>query len=325
MTPDPRAHFAATGKMPVDEPRHRWLRRRDDRPTLGSSRAGRSARWVARSSRSTSCARSPPPRTRSARAPSTSTSSPTSTRPLAFKAAHPGALAMGEDGGRRPAGFDLSNSPVEAADADLDGRVLVQRTSAGTRGVIAARSADRLWCSSLVCASATAAAVRASGLGVPTYVITGRFADAPEWSGDDDLATARLIERARLAEDLDAVRTATVRRDVRGSSTHARARPGPRRPGRHRVRHACRRVRLRDGGHAPRRTPPTRRARSVITGSITVVRAGRWGRTARSASPKAPADRRPSTRRSPARRRCRPPCRPTCRSNRRRWRCRRGR
>ena len=128
---------------------------------------------------------------------------------LAFKAAHPGALAMGEDGGRRPAGFDLSNSPVEAAGADLEGRVLVQRTSAGTRGVIAARSADRLWCSSLVCASATAAAVRASGLGVPTYVITGRFADAPEWSGDDDLATARLIERARLAEDLDAVRTAT--------------------------------------------------------------------------------------------------------------------
>ena len=44
---------------------------------------------------------------------------------------------------------------------------------------------------------------------MPTYVITGRFADAPEWSGDDDLATARLIERARLAEDLDAVRTAT--------------------------------------------------------------------------------------------------------------------
>jgi phosphosulfolactate phosphohydrolase-like enzyme len=46
---------------------------------------------------------------------------------------------------------------------DLDGRDLVQRTSAGTRGVIAARSATRLWCASLVCASATAAAVRDSG------------------------------------------------------------------------------------------------------------------------------------------------------------------
>lgn len=49
-----------------------------------------------------------------------------------LKAAHPGSLAMGEDHGRRPAGFDFSNSPVLIADADLDGRTLVQRTSAGT-------------------------------------------------------------------------------------------------------------------------------------------------------------------------------------------------
>ena len=96
---------------------------------------------------------------------------------LALKQADPDVLLMGEDRGRRPAGFDFSNSPVAVADADLEGRVLVQRTSAGTRGVVAARSATRLWCASLVCASATAAAVRASGLGSPTYVITGNFED----------------------------------------------------------------------------------------------------------------------------------------------------
>ena len=88
---------------------------------------------------------------------------------LAVKAADPDVLAMGEDRGRRPPGFDFSNSPVAVAAADLGGRVLVQRTSAGTRGVVAARSATRLWCASLVCASATAAAVRSSGLGAPTY------------------------------------------------------------------------------------------------------------------------------------------------------------
>ena len=49
-----------------------------------------------------------------------------------MKAARPGMLAMGEDRGRRVAGFDFSNSPAEVAAADLRGRELVQRTSAGT-------------------------------------------------------------------------------------------------------------------------------------------------------------------------------------------------
>ena len=59
---------------------------------------------------------------------------------VAFKAARPGVLAMGEDGGRRQAGFDFSNSPVEVSQADLRGRDLVQRTGAGVQGALAARS-----------------------------------------------------------------------------------------------------------------------------------------------------------------------------------------
>jgi len=127
---------------------------------------------------------------------------------LAVKRAEPDVVLMGEDHGRRPASFDFSNSPVAIAAADLAGRVLVQRTSAGTRGVVAARCATRLWCASLVCASATAAAVLASGLGPPTYVITGNFEDRPDMNGADDLATAQLIERARVGDNLDATRTA---------------------------------------------------------------------------------------------------------------------
>ena len=75
---------------------------------------------------------------------------------------------------------------------------------------MAARSATRLWCASLVCASATAAAVRASGLGAPTYVITGWFPGEMPGSGADDLATAELIERARRAEPIEADSTAHV-------------------------------------------------------------------------------------------------------------------
>ena len=126
---------------------------------------------------------------------------------LALRVDLPHALVMGEEHGRRPDGFDFSNSPVLIAAADLDGRTLIQRTSAGTRGVVAAIAAERLWCASLVVASATARAVAIAGLGPPTYVITGRFEDALE-RGVDDVLTAELIERARVGEPLDAPATA---------------------------------------------------------------------------------------------------------------------
>jgi 2-phosphosulfolactate phosphatase len=117
---------------------------------------------------------------------------------LAFKRAHAGSIAMGEDRGLRPDGFDLPNSPALAAACDMDDRTVVQRTSAGTQGVIAASSATRLWCASLVCASATAAAVHEAALGAPSYVITGWFADRPDRPGSDDRLTAEHIEAIRL-------------------------------------------------------------------------------------------------------------------------------
>ncbi len=104
--------------------------------------------------------------------------------------AHPEWLAMGEEGGVPITGFDLGNSPVYASQAPLRGRAIVQRTSAGTQGVVAARHAPVLLCSSMVCASATARV--AGALDLPrTYVITGQHQHG---DGDDDLATAQYIE-----------------------------------------------------------------------------------------------------------------------------------
>lgn len=130
---------------------------------------------------------------------------------LTFKARNTGVLAMGEEGGHRPSGFDFSNSPVAVSGAKLNGRTLVQRTSAGTQGVLAARGATRSWCASLVCASATARAVRNSGLGVPSYVITGRFFE-PDGTlaegGEEDLVAAHYIEHVRQGlhvEQADAI------------------------------------------------------------------------------------------------------------------------
>lgn len=122
---------------------------------------------------------------------------------VTFTRTYPGTLAMGENHGRRPEGFHFSNSPVEIARSDLTGRTLVQRTSAGTQGVLAAANATRLWCASLVCASATASAINDAGLGPPTYVITGRFQDGLPDSGSDDVACAEYIERIRTGLSVD--------------------------------------------------------------------------------------------------------------------------
>ena len=57
---------------------------------------------------------------------------------LAFKAEHPGSLAMGEERGLRPDGFDLPNSPAMVRESDLDGRSSPQLFRAhrpSTRGV----------------------------------------------------------------------------------------------------------------------------------------------------------------------------------------------
>lgn len=133
----------------------------------------------------------------------------TSDEALELKVAHPGWLAMGEVSGRWVGGFDLSNSPVQALERDLSGATIVQRTGAGTQAVIASTGAERLWCTGLVTASATARAVAASGLGVPDYVLSGVL---PEhgMTGEDDLLTARLVERARRGEPLAAARTAAA-------------------------------------------------------------------------------------------------------------------
>jgi 2-phosphosulfolactate phosphatase len=128
---------------------------------------------------------------------------------LEFKAANPGSLAMGEERGLRPDGFDFPNSPAMVREADLDGRTLVQRTSAGTQGVVRAVDATRLWAASLAVASATARAVEGAGLGGPAYVITGRFEDRPD-GGVDDVLAAELIERARTHRPLESPATAAA-------------------------------------------------------------------------------------------------------------------
>ena len=112
---------------------------------------------------------------------------------LAIKASIPGALAMKD---AEPVdGFELTNSPVELqAFGDLTAHVIVQKTTAGTVGAVAARHAERLYCASFLVAAATAAVIRRSDARDVYFVVTGEGG-----TGDEDKACAEYI--AALIDD----------------------------------------------------------------------------------------------------------------------------
>ena len=110
----------------------------------------------------------------------------------------PGALLVGEVGGRPIAGFDHGNSPEAVAALDLAGRRVILRSSSGTQGVVRATSASSLWLGSLVTASATARAL--AGQELATLVACG----APQGpDGDEDEACAELLEARLLGRPCD--------------------------------------------------------------------------------------------------------------------------
>ena len=80
---------------------------------------------------------------------------------LEYKRNHPGALAFGEVGGIPPQGFDFGNSPTHTDALDLQGRTIVQRTSAGTQGIVRSRMAQHLVAASFVVAKATVKYIQA--------------------------------------------------------------------------------------------------------------------------------------------------------------------
>jgi 2-phosphosulfolactate phosphatase len=109
---------------------------------------------------------------------------------LALRAAGFGQLCMGEVGGRAPPGFDLGNSPFEVSQAHLEGLTLVQRTSAGTQGIVAAKLATRLYAGSLLTATATARAILSQSPPEVTLVAMGL--DGARRSDEDELCAIHL-------------------------------------------------------------------------------------------------------------------------------------
>jgi 2-phosphosulfolactate phosphatase len=92
---------------------------------------------------------------------------------LRLRDAGVGQICMGEVRGRTPEGFDYGNSPFEVSTMDFTAKTIIQRTSAGTQGIVAASRADRLYAASLVTADATARAMLAGSPNQITLVPMG--------------------------------------------------------------------------------------------------------------------------------------------------------
>ncbi len=107
---------------------------------------------------------------------------------LELKVRNPGWLAMGEVGGLPPQGFDLGNSPTQLLETNLAGRHLIQRTSAGTQGVVRSSGAALLLAASFVVAGATVKYVLQFEPHAVTFVITGGDKNA------EDLACAEYLQ-----------------------------------------------------------------------------------------------------------------------------------
>jgi 2-phosphosulfolactate phosphatase len=128
---------------------------------------------------------------------------------LALRERFPGSLIMGEVDGLPCEQFDFNNSPTALVEADLQGRRLIHRSSAGTQGIVRSSGADLLLAGSFVCAEATARYLLRRQPESVTFVITGVVYDR---DGDEDTACADYLtallrgQRPPLAPFLERVR-----------------------------------------------------------------------------------------------------------------------
>jgi 2-phosphosulfolactate phosphatase len=126
---------------------------------------------------------------------------------FALRERDPDLLLAGEVYGLPITGFDYGNSPSAFLEVDLSGRRLVQRTSAGTQGVVLSRKADTLLAASLCCVGATVEYIRRHAVPPISLVITGA---RPADPADEDVACADYLEALLMGHTPD--RTEIARR-----------------------------------------------------------------------------------------------------------------
>ncbi len=117
-----------------------------------------------------------------------------------LKALHPEWLQIGEEGGIMVEGFDYGNSPYDASLADFTGRTVIQRTGAGTNGVVNARGAEERVLGSFVMAEAIVRYIKREDPDVVSLVAMGNVGVEPN---EEDESCAEYIEGRLRGEKPD--------------------------------------------------------------------------------------------------------------------------
>lgn len=141
----------------------------------------------------------------------------------ALRRADPGRLLAGEVDGRPLPGFDFSNSPAAMLRANLQGRQLVLRTSAGVQGLLAAQAADEVLTGAFVNAAATVAWLRARAPARISLVCMGW--NASERCAEDEACAEYLAACLRGEAPPFAPIVARLRADPSGAKFFDPARP----------------------------------------------------------------------------------------------------
>lgn len=97
-------------------------------------------------------------------------------------------LLMGAQNGEHIPGFDLGNSAHEIQQLNLKGYTLIQRTTAGTQGIVRSLSSKKILISSFTVAEATLKRILQLNPSKVSFVITGSK------NGDEDFALAEYLE-----------------------------------------------------------------------------------------------------------------------------------
>jgi len=105
-------------------------------------------------------------------------------------------ILMGEKEGRPIAGFHYGNSPYDIQKCALSGQKIVQRTSAGTQGVVNCSHADQLIIASFVVAEATLKYIVKLSPSHVSFIVTGMQ------NGDEDLALAEYLKCKLLQQEV---------------------------------------------------------------------------------------------------------------------------
>jgi 2-phosphosulfolactate phosphatase len=127
---------------------------------------------------------------------------------FALQLRFPDSLLLGEFAGQRINGFHFDNSPSQICNKDLSTFSLIQRTSAGTQGIVRSTNADILIACSFVNARATVRHIRQFNPTQVTFVITGAPLDQeldgnPIARGDEDAACADYLQLLLENQDPD--------------------------------------------------------------------------------------------------------------------------